>query len=99
MAPASCVTMNARTPSGAIPAKVSESERAIVTAGLANEVEAVNQLADVMYRPTAYGIALGVRAAQPKMVRSKPNVATASANHCPAPVRCQRKLQQRQFEH
>ena len=28
---------------GAMPAKVSESERAMVTAGLANEVEAVNQ--------------------------------------------------------
>ena len=33
---------------GLIPAKVSLSERAIVTAGLANEVEAVNQYAPVM---------------------------------------------------
>ena len=35
--------MNANTPAGAIPAKVSDSDRAIVTAGLANDVEAVNQ--------------------------------------------------------
>jgi hypothetical protein len=30
-------------PDGAIPANVFESERAIVTAGFANDVEAVNQ--------------------------------------------------------
>ena len=41
--PASWDTMKAATPLGAIPAKVSESDRAIVTAGLAKEVEAVNQ--------------------------------------------------------
>ena len=35
--------MKAGTPEGAMPAKVSESDRAIVTAGLANDVEAVNQ--------------------------------------------------------
>ena len=35
--------MNASTPAGAMPANVSDSERAIVTAGLANEVDAVNQ--------------------------------------------------------
>jgi hypothetical protein len=35
--------MKAATPTGAIPANVSESDRAMVTAGLANEVEAVNQ--------------------------------------------------------
>ena len=34
---------NAGTSIGAMPANVSDSERAIVTAGLANEVEAVNQ--------------------------------------------------------
>jgi hypothetical protein len=42
-APRSCATMNAGTPVGAMPANVSERERAIVTAGLANEVDAVNQ--------------------------------------------------------
>ena len=41
--PASWAMMKAGTPEGAMPANVSESDRAIVTAGLANEVEAVNQ--------------------------------------------------------
>ena len=41
--PTSWARMNATTPEGAIPANVSESARAIVTAGLAKEVEAVNQ--------------------------------------------------------
>jgi hypothetical protein len=41
--PANCATMNAATPEGAIPAKVSDNERAIVTAGLAKDVYAVNQ--------------------------------------------------------
>ena len=40
--------MNAAIPAGAMPANVSESERAIVTAGFANDVEAVNQYAEVM---------------------------------------------------
>jgi hypothetical protein len=35
-------------PVGAIPEKVSETDLAIVTAGLAKEVEAVNQYADVI---------------------------------------------------
>jgi len=39
--------MNAGTPAGAIPANVSESDLAMVTAGLANDVEAVNQYAAV----------------------------------------------------
>jgi hypothetical protein len=42
-APTSCAAMNAATPFGAIPANVSDNDRAIVTAGLANEVDAVNQ--------------------------------------------------------
>jgi len=46
--PMNCAAINAMTPAGAIPAKVSDNERAIVTAGLANEVEAVNQYAAVM---------------------------------------------------
>jgi hypothetical protein len=35
--------MKAGTAEGVMPANVSESDRAIVTAGLANDVEAVNQ--------------------------------------------------------
>ncbi len=41
--PASCAATNAMTPPGAMPANVSEIERAMVTAGLANDVDAVNQ--------------------------------------------------------
>jgi hypothetical protein len=41
--PANCARINAAAPAGAIPANVSEIERAMVTAGFANEVEAVNQ--------------------------------------------------------
>jgi hypothetical protein len=40
--PPICARMNAGAPAGAIPANVSDIERAMVTAGLANEVEAVN---------------------------------------------------------
>jgi hypothetical protein len=41
-APASWAAMKAGTEAGAMPAKVSERLRARVTAGFANEVEAVN---------------------------------------------------------
>ncbi len=40
---ASWARMKATTPEGAIPANVLEKARAIVTAGLANDVDAVNQ--------------------------------------------------------
>ena len=42
-APVSCAAMNGGTSDSRIPAKVSERERAMVTAGFANEVDAVNQ--------------------------------------------------------
>ena len=41
--PASWAATKAGTPAGAIPENVSDKDRAIVTAGLANDVEAVNQ--------------------------------------------------------
>ena len=41
--PANWAAINANTWDGAMPAKVSVSDRAMVTAGLANDVEAVNQ--------------------------------------------------------
>jgi hypothetical protein len=47
-APAICTAINGGTSIGRIPAKLSVMERASVTAGLANEVEAVNQYAAVM---------------------------------------------------
>ena len=47
--PANWATMKAATPQTALfPAKVSEKDRAMVTAGLVKEVEAVNQYAEVM---------------------------------------------------
>ena len=42
-APTSCAAMKRGTSSSLMPANVSENARASVTAGLANEVEAVNQ--------------------------------------------------------
>lgn len=42
-APMSCAAMKAGASAGRIPANVSVAERASVTAGLANDVEAVNQ--------------------------------------------------------
>src|SRR6516164_9026820 len=46
--PPSWAARNAATPPGAMPAKVSDIERATVTAGFAKDVEAVNQYAEVM---------------------------------------------------
>ncbi len=43
MEPAACAQMNPRMSAGRMPANVVVNERAIVTAGLANEVDAVNQ--------------------------------------------------------
>jgi hypothetical protein len=40
--------MKAATPRGDIPAKVSESDRPMVTAGFANDVDEVNQYAAVI---------------------------------------------------
>jgi len=42
-APASCAMMKGSTSWRRMPAKVSENARAMVTAGLAKDVEAVNQ--------------------------------------------------------
>jgi hypothetical protein len=43
MAPISCARMNARTLAGAIPEKLLVNDLAIVTAGFAKDVDAVNQ--------------------------------------------------------
>ena len=48
IAPRSCAATNGGTSRGRIPANVSDRERAMVTAGFANEVEEVNQYAAVM---------------------------------------------------
>ena len=41
--PVNCATRNAGSPAGAIPAKVSERDRAMVAPGFANDVGAVNR--------------------------------------------------------
>jgi hypothetical protein len=46
--PASCARTNARISAGRIPANVSLSDLAMVTAGFAKDVDAVNQYAAVM---------------------------------------------------
>ena len=72
--------MNAGTSGGRMPVKVSVIARAMVTAGFANDVEAVNQYAAVMYAPTANGTTVERRREQPQIVASRPKVATASLN-------------------
>ena len=47
-APTNCATMNAGASVGAMPLNVLVNDRAIVTAGLANDVEAVNQYPALM---------------------------------------------------
>ena len=80
-APAICAAMNPGTSVGRIPANVSLRHRAIVTAGFANEVDAVNQYAAVMYRPTAKGTIPERDREQPQMTDNSPKVATNSLNN------------------
>ena len=73
---------------GAIPAKVSENIRPMVTAGLANDVLLVNQYAAPMYAPTAAADS----AARPVRARAKinaisPAVATTSPTRWPVVMR------------
>src|SRR5258707_12593371 len=78
--------MNAGAELGAIPAKVLESVRASVTAGLAKLVELVNQYAAAMYAATANGAAEArPERTTPNTTRTSPNVATTSPRKC-APV-------------
>src|SRR4030081_1346822 len=71
--------MNATTEPGSIPAKVSDSTRAVVTAGFAKLYDDVKKYAPVMYAPTAKGTAAArpLRTV-PKITSSSPNVAIAS---------------------
>src|SRR4029450_4113461 len=79
--------MNAGASAGRMPAKVSVADRASVTAGVANDVEAVNQEAAVMYEATATGTEDDRRRAQPQITASSPKVATNSLNTCAGPDR------------
>ena len=71
-----------------MPAKVSVNTRPTVTAGLAKDVEEVNQYAAPMYAPTAAGATLvrPVRA-NAKISRTRPAVATTSPSQRGTPVR------------
>jgi hypothetical protein len=59
---------------GRMPANVSLRHRAIVTAGFANYVDAVNQWAAGMYAPTAIGTALDRSREQPQTLREPAKV-------------------------
>ena len=86
-APMSWAAMNHGASAGRIPENVLVNDRARVTAGLANEVDAVNQYAPVMYAPTANATESERDRLQPQMTESSPNVATNSLNSCAAPAR------------
>ena len=79
--------MKAGTSTGRTPAKVSLADRASVTAGLANDVDAVNQYAAVIYAATANGTAEERTRTQPQITANRPNVATNSLKHCAKPLR------------
>jgi hypothetical protein len=68
-----CATMNPGTSTGRILANEPLEARASVTTGFANDVDAVNQYAAVIWADTASGTALGRRRLQIPMIRS-PNV-------------------------
>ena len=79
--------MKPATSVGQIPANVFVNARAMVTAGFANDVEAVNQYAPTMYPPTANGTTWARLFEQPQITANRPNVATPSLNICAAPAR------------
>jgi hypothetical protein len=83
--PSAWATMNPGTSAGRMPAKVSLAARAMVTAGLANEVDAVNQYAATMYAATANGVTDGRRRLVAVMTPTRPKVATASLSRVDAP--------------
>ena len=82
------MTVKAAADPGPIPAKVSENMRPTVTAGLANDVELVNQYAAPMYAPTA-GAASAPRPLRTsaKISATRNVVATTSATRCPGVTR------------
>ena len=84
-APTNCIAMKPGASAGRIPAKVLVNDRATVTAGLANEVEAVNQYAAVMYAPTAKGTADFCAREHPQITASSPKLAMNSLKSCGRP--------------
>ncbi len=76
-APSAWAAMKAGTSTGLTPAKVSLSARAAVTAGLAKDVDDVNQYAPAMTEATAWGAACGWCRTPPHTTESKAKVAAA----------------------
>ena len=75
--------MKAGTWFGAMPANVSVSERANVTAGLAKLVDEVNQYAAVIHSATAAATCGSGARDESRMVSSRPNVAMTSPRYSP----------------
>src|SRR5205814_5986496 len=86
-APMNCETMKAGTFPKPMPANVAVKPRAKVTAGFANEVDAVNQYAAAIYAPIANGAAQARLASMERTRKTRPNVATTSLSHCPGLLR------------
>lgn len=80
---------NAIAAGGSIPEKVSVKTRAMVTAGLANEVDAVKKQAEAMYPPTANATVVAGRRPRthPRMIINNPAVAIASTRSGPGSSR------------
>ena len=70
-----------------MPVNVSVAARASVTAGFANDVDAVNQYAAVMYAPTAKGTADERVREHPQITSNRPEVATISLHSKARPAR------------
>ena len=70
-----------------IPANVSDNDRAIVTAGFAKLVDAVNQYAEVIYNPTRVGMDFFWNFRPLNITSINPNVAIASEKPCDSPER------------
>ncbi len=77
---ANCAATNPGASAGRMPEKVSLAARAKVTAGLAKDVEEVNQYAATMYPATAKGTAWARQRTHPLMTINNPKVATNSLN-------------------
>jgi hypothetical protein len=65
-----------------------------VTAGFANDVEAVNQKTAVMHAPTVNGTALDLQREQPQITHIRTHVPTNSLNTWASPLRawCEKKI-------
>jgi hypothetical protein len=84
-APQSCATTNPITWAGAMAANVLLSARAIVIAGLASDVDAVNQYAAPIQADTRQAASLGPL--EPMTTIINPAVAPDSESLCAGPVR------------